>query len=84
MRGVVRLGESGPVWAPRPLRDQCVRKAVRKKGRFERDGRIRGLWPWGRKWPLRGQGVRKTVRKKERFERGGQIGGIWPWRDHGH
>ena len=76
MRGVVRLGASGPE-APRPLRGQCVRKAVRKKGRFGRGGQIRGIWPWlVAPRPLRSQCVRKDIRKKGRFQRDDQIRGI--------
>ena len=29
---------------PRPLRGQCVKAAVKKKGGFGRGGRIRGIW----------------------------------------
>ncbi len=34
--------------APRPLRGQCVRKTVRKKGRLGQGGQIREIWPWTR------------------------------------
>ena len=45
MRGVLGF-PALPLDAPRPLRGQYVRKAVRKKGRIGRGGQIRGIWPW--------------------------------------
>jgi hypothetical protein len=63
---------------PRPLRGQCAKAAVKKKGGFARGGKIKRNMNLRLPRPLGGHCAKAAVKKKDGFGKGGHIRGIWP------